>query len=301
MQILSPDLQLTYAKREWSEKRASWRVVIFLNLVRNVNEVLEHMVVEMDDLPYPQSYSDDSDEDLQVQVRSVKTLPPLKFKEKHRQLRIRLAPLQQVQRVLEQQLGAASMEIYDASAAPFKAADPLDRGAPAELSVNSLDGLRSALDKSRDGQGNRPEASNATNNVPKVVEEEIAKIITNCREDIKSLWDDPVVKQVLSRRKARIEDAPGLCVSFIVTRMIAQLLYSFINDIERIAVNNYMPTDDDVIRARLRTLGIQEYRLIFDHGVYNQIFFLAVIITYHQVEWLGKSGGSTMWEEQGAL
>jgi hypothetical protein len=38
------------------------------------------------------------------------------------------------------------------------------------------------------------------------------------------------------------------------------------SDAERIADRNYQPTDDDVIRARLRTLGVQEYRFIFDHG-----------------------------------
>lgn len=43
-------------------------------------------------------------------------------------------------------------------------------------------------------------------------------------------------------------------------------LDSFIADAERITVRNYQPTDDDVIRARLRTLGVQEYRFIFDHG-----------------------------------
>jgi len=40
----------------------------------------------------------------------------------------------------------------------------------------------------------------------------------------------------------------------------------FINDVERIAVSNYEPTDDDVIRARLRTLGVQEYKFIFELG-----------------------------------
>ena len=41
---------------------------------------------------------------------------------------------------------------------------------------------------------------------------------------------------------------------------------SFINDAERIANRDYQPTDDDVIRARLRTIGVQEYRFVFDHG-----------------------------------
>lgn len=40
-------------------------------------------------------------------------------------------------------------------------------------------------------------------------------------------------------------------------------------DSERIANRDYQPTDDDVIRARLRTLGVQEYRFIFDHGEYD--------------------------------
>lgn len=52
--------------------------------------------------------------------------------------------------------------------------------------------------------------------------------------------------------------------------MLSVLSYSaylsFLNDSERIAVRNYQPTDDDVVRARLRTLGVQEYKFIFDHG-----------------------------------
>ncbi|KXN83195.1 Guanine nucleotide-binding protein alpha-4 subunit [Leucoagaricus sp. SymC.cos] len=245
------NFQLTYAKREWSEERASWRGVIFLNFVRNANEVLDHLSAEMADLPYSR-YPDDSTEDLTA-IRPVKTLPPLKFKEKHKQLRLRLAPLHQVQQELEQQLGAASAEIYAAmpgSAAPFEPRTPSGRRAPHEFSINSSNGWKSALDKLRKGPGNRQEASNGTNRVSKDVEEEIAEIIAGCREDIKSLWDDSIVKEVLARRKARIEDAPGF----------------FLNDTDRIAVKTYMPTDDDVIRARLRTLGVQEYRFIFDHG-----------------------------------
>ncbi|EKM76630.1 hypothetical protein AGABI1DRAFT_102244 [Agaricus bisporus var. burnettii JB137-S8] len=245
------NFQLTYARREWSEELSSWRAVIFLNLVRNANEILEHMVAEMADLPYPRYPENDSTEDLVL--RPAKTLPPLKFKEKHKQLRIRLSPLQEVQRGLEEQLGAASTEIYAStptSAAPFHDADSSGRRAPTEFSINSSNGWKSALDKFRKAPGSRPETSNGTAKFSKDSEEEIAEIIANCREDIKSLWEDSIVKEVLSRRKARIEDAPGF----------------FLNDTDRIAAQTYMPTDDDVIRARLRTLGVQEYRFIFDHG-----------------------------------
>lgn len=43
-------------------------------------------------------------------------------------------------------------------------------------------------------------------------------------------------------------------------------LISFLNDIERIATRNYEPSDDDVIRARLRTLGVQEYSFWVEQG-----------------------------------
>jgi len=42
--------------------------------------------------------------------------------------------------------------------------------------------------------------------------------------------------------------------------------YSFLNDASRIATNDYQPTDDDVVRARLRTLGVQEHRFVFEQG-----------------------------------
>lgn len=36
---------------------------------------------------------------------------------------------------------------------------------------------------------------------------------------------------------------------------------SFLNDLERVASRNYEPSDGDVVRARLRTLGVQEYKI----------------------------------------
>lgn len=63
-------------------------------------------------------------------------------------------------------------------------------------------------------------------------------------------------------------------ISYTVHTLWASLIStpSFINESERIASKNYFPTDDDVVRARLRTLGVQEYKFIFDHGGY--LFFL---------------------------
>lgn len=46
------------------------------------------------------------------------------------------------------------------------------------------------------------------------------------------------------------------------------VLRSFLDDLYRIAHRGYEPTDEDVVRARLRTTGIQEYRFLLDTGAY---------------------------------
>ncbi len=48
--------------------------------------------------------------------------------------------------------------------------------------------------------------------------------------------------------------------------------FSFLNDIDRIAVLGYEPSDDDIVRARLRTMGVQEYRFVFERGL-STLFF----------------------------
>lgn len=56
--------------------------------------------------------------------------------------------------------------------------------------------------------------------------------------------------------------------------------HSFLNDLDRIASWEYSVTDDDIVRARLRTVGIQEYRLLFKNGPWDNntgIYPLAAI------------------------
>lgn len=82
------------------------------------------------------------------------------------------------------------------------------------------------------------------------------------------------------------------------------LLSSFINDTDRIANRDYQPTDDDVIRARLRTLGVQEYRFIFDHGIGTlTINFNTVsdVFLLFQDELWARSGDYMTLAERGAV
>ena len=47
---------------------------------------------------------------------------------------------------------------------------------------------------------------------------------------------------------------------------MVNFVYSFFSELNRIATPNYEPNDDDIVRARLRTLTITEHRLKFENG-----------------------------------
>jgi hypothetical protein len=56
------------------------------------------------------------------------------------------------------------------------------------------------------------------------------------------------------------------------------MLPSFLSQLDRIARRSYEPSDDDIVRARLRTLGVQENRIKFERGTVpthsGQIWYL---------------------------
>ncbi|TDL21099.1 G-alpha-domain-containing protein [Rickenella mellea] len=58
-----------------------------------------------------------------------------------------------------------------------------------------------------------------------------------------ALWRDSEVRSALARRRVRMEESSGF----------------YLDEIERITAKRYIPTDGDVLRARLKTLGVIEH------------------------------------------
>ncbi|KAI5991351.1 guanine nucleotide binding protein, alpha subunit [Pisolithus marmoratus] len=68
-------------------------------------------------------------------------------------------------------------------------------------------------------------------------------VINACSQAMSSLWKDPNVKQRLRELKLRVEESSGF----------------FLDEISRITALRYFPTDQDVLKARLKTLGVVEH------------------------------------------
>lgn len=73
-------------------------------------------------------------------------------------------------------------------------------------------------------------------------------VLQRCTPDMEALWNDDRVKEVLRKRRVRLEDSPGF----------------YLNDIRRVTAPDYIPTIADVLKARLKTLGVVEHRFTLD-------------------------------------
>lgn len=198
-------------------ERNNWRAVIFLNLVRNVNYILDMLSREMAATsgPSPEfvGSSDESSEEIQV-VSTGKAR--LKFKEKHRLLKLRLTPLRRIQTDLERRFGATALEPHFTSAtraAPFSELEDSEphRRVLKEFSITSNNGWKSAFEKIRAMKASaRAEGDAAAVRRMQDSDDEIADVIAGCRDDMKAIWEDATIQEMLSRSKTRLEDSAGL-------------------------------------------------------------------------------------------
>ncbi|KAG6850077.1 hypothetical protein H0H93_001427 [Arthromyces matolae] len=118
-----------------------------------------------------------------------------------------------------------------------------------EIFVRPGAGWKGALSKARVIGNTRGEDSNlgrptSAGTTGLETQDEPQQVLNQCRKDIMMLWNDDVVREILVRKKVRLEELPGF----------------FLNDLERVTSLKYMPTDDDVLRARLKTVGVSEYK-----------------------------------------
>ena len=237
------DFQLKYAPRAWKQERLVWTTVVQLNLIKNVNNILDALNHEMA---------------IQTATRADPagdTVPAMadQFTEKHKILRLRLAPLRGVQTDLERKLGSGALEdqgqfnnngrvhaqstsavtrtIAPTESSPINGGGLEDRRLPKEFYIRSNNSWKDRFKSGLKNAG-RPHSGGSIHNVfraragkekevslaewGKVNADlgEITSIIAGCREDIKALWEDELVQRIMTKRKYRVDESSGLCVLY---------------------------------------------------------------------------------------
>jgi guanine nucleotide-binding protein subunit alpha len=72
---------------------------------------------------------------------------------------------------------------------------------------------------------------------------ETARILDACKSEIMTLWRHPWLPDLLKKRRFQLEESSGF----------------FMSQLDRIAQLGYIPDYNDILRARLRTMGIVEH------------------------------------------
>ncbi|KAF9476380.1 guanine nucleotide-binding protein alpha-4 subunit [Pholiota conissans] len=238
------NFQLINSPKAFRNERASWRAVVQLNVVRSVRLILETITeVHSTTSGIPGSSSGLSPTSPNSNAPHSLVSPELL------KLRMRLLPLQQVEEVLLRKMTPAGSSEFEATHLspvtnlPYKKRTEKFR----EVAINStaqwkgafgrlMASARASMDSGADIDFEDP-------NDPGV-------ILHACSDDIIQLWSDPAVKRLLEANKIRLEDMGGF----------------FLNSIPRVTALRYVPTDDDILRARLKTLGVSEHRFTLKAG-----------------------------------
>ncbi|KAF8635732.1 hypothetical protein AX15_000348 [Amanita polypyramis BW_CC] len=234
------NFRMRYAPEEWERERNGWRAVIQLNVVRSISLILrvleaelngELLAEELQGEDYEPPSGDLTDTDVHLT-------------DWHEVLMIRLAPLRVIEVELKKRLGAG--DYAQPIRGPLKAT-PFDE--PSTLAEPNA-GRRVIEVSVRSWQDILDPGSYKLQNGLPVEQDCITATIAGCKDDMKSLWNDKMVRLALQRRKIRLPDSAGF----------------FLNDLDRIARWDYTVDDNDIVRARLRTVGVQEYRLKLDRN-----------------------------------
>lgn len=267
--------QRLYTPTAFREERILWRAVIQLNVVRSIRTILDALEATSSPTSSPRSHNrslsfrrprknsnpssdieiEDSGSEYYPNHSSVSLSPsPLEA------LRSRLSALQHVEKVLIAKLVPPNEEepTHLVSSIPTEAqVHTRVYNRNQEIFVRPSQTFRGALSRARveyptvtqddEEQPKNGRPLSLGNTGLETVDESQAALHSLQKEMIQ-LWADPHVRQILRHKKIRLEEQPGF----------------FLNDLERITALKYLPSDDDVLRARLKTVGVAEYKFYME-------------------------------------
>ncbi|CAE7226270.1 unnamed protein product, partial [Rhizoctonia solani] len=237
--------QLLQSKSAFNAQLHSYRALIYLNVLNSVRRMLNAVA-----LP------DETDQFLSDTSSSSSHSSRSSYARRHypphlAALAVRLRPLLHIQKVLERQLRGST--------------DPDIVVPPSTRRSRRTNSTASSGDDQQVSHGevtvhawsSWSERLNSAGNIQGEVicmdwdsRDDPGQIFAACVDDLIALWEDKVVQTALAKQRPSIRESPGF----------------FMDDLARIAARGYMPSPDDILRARIKTVGVQEHRVRFDRG-----------------------------------
>lgn len=277
---LQKQFQLMYSPDTLDQERSSWRTVVYFNVARSVKRILEILESHGDtfDENAPEGPSHDTVsskrtiEDVTrhdiVEDPSSHTSHPYTAStsaaatESQRQiatLRLRLSPLVAAESTLADRLSGGVRVSGSGKGSVY-----VRRGWQLRSSGRNLSSRAS-------GSSPSPVVEAGNNLAVSEVVEEVGRILLASKEDVKALWRSDVVQKMIKRRRLRLEEWTEF----------------FLAAIDRVAAKGYIPSTDDILHARIQTMGIAEH--LFDVPLHGKT------VTWHLYDVGGARGQRHTW------
>ncbi|KAI0303689.1 guanine nucleotide-binding protein [Multifurca ochricompacta] len=285
---LQKQFQLMYSPDSLDQERSSWRTVVYFNIARSVKRILEVL----------ESHGDMFDEDASDRIENPydSTTSKRTLEERIHQDIIEDSPPQAPRPypsplVTETQklIATLRLRLSPLVAAESTLADRLSGGV--RVSGSGKGGVyvrhgwqTRSVPRNTPSTALRTRGSSVTNhalpspitdgginiNIAEVVEE-VGRILDASKEDVKALWRSDVVQMMIKRRRLRLEEWAEF----------------FIGDIDRVAARDYVPSTDDILHARIQTMGVSEH--LFEVPLHGKS------VTWHLYDVGGARGQRHSW------
>ncbi|KAG6821340.1 hypothetical protein H0H93_000201 [Arthromyces matolae] len=100
---------------------------------------------------------------------------------------------------------------------------------------------------------------------------DVGRMLSLHKDEITELWAHPTVKGLITRRKLKLDEWSEF----------------FLRHIQRVAAPEYVPTTDDILHARIQTIGVAEH--IFDLNIHGKS------VSWHLYDVGGARGQRHSW------
>ncbi|KAF8888976.1 guanine nucleotide binding protein, alpha subunit [Mucidula mucida] len=251
---LQKQFQLMYKPNSLDQERSSWRTVIYFNVVHSIKHILTTLEAWDDGMDTDSLYSNG---------RSTPTMHSPGPRAQRNQdnsrnsipnLRRRLSPLVSTDTQLADRLSGGITVSGSGKGGVF-----VRSGWQARTIENALGRIRAR--PSVDGGGKHNHAE-----VPQdPLVQEVGRLLDVSKDDIKELWNHPT-------RRLKLDEWSELCLpSTYKSRCCA----------------NYVPSTDDILHARIQTMGVAEH--IFDVTIHGKS------VTWHLYDVGGARGQRHSW------
>ncbi|EGO24442.1 hypothetical protein SERLADRAFT_467759 [Serpula lacrymans var. lacrymans S7.9] len=265
---LQKQFQLMYSPASLESERMSWRTVVYFNVVRSIRQILSTLESwdDVDDGSDAHSTIDrlEDTEDLPSKRRSSPASS---------QIGVALSPPSPTN---VQAPGSPIKSGHGPSIADLRRRLlPLTNTEP-QLADRLSGGVTVAGSKKgevfvRSGwQARTKEKALSVIDADPLVDD-VATMLDQSQDEIKALWEHPTVKSLIANRKIKLDEWSEF----------------FLNDITRIAGRNYVPITDDILHARIQTMGVAEH--IFDVDIHGKT------VTWHLFDVGGARGQRHSW------